>query len=82
MAPKKSTRVVTTTSSRHTLSVGPLRHTPIGSMTAEQLESARQLVDAALQKAVDAGDDVTKKRLAADVRQLNTELERREFSAA
>jgi hypothetical protein len=74
-------RVITATNSTHVLSVGPLR-TPIGTFTLEQLESARELVAQSQDKAEKSGDELTLKRLRADLTQLDAELERREFSAA
>lgn len=82
MAPKKKTRIVTSTSSTHTLSVGPLRSTPIGRMTLEQLESAAELVRQEQDKAEQRGDELALTRLRKDKTQLDAEIERREFSAA
>ncbi len=82
MATKKKTRVVTTVSSTHTLSVGPLRSTPIGRMSLEQLESAAELVNQESEKAEQRGDEVALARLRKDGLQLDAEIERREFSAA
>jgi hypothetical protein len=79
MAPKN--RRVTITPSTHRLSVGPLK-APLGTFTAEQLESARELVDAALTKAEEAGDETTAKRLQKDAVEVKAELERRDLSAA
>lgn len=82
MAPKKKTRVVTSTSSTHILSVGPMRSTPIGRMTLEQLESAVELVRQEQEKAEQRSDELALTRLRKDKAQLAAEIERRELSAA
>ena len=79
---KKPTRVVTATNSKHCLSFGPLRQTPLGAQTLEQLQTAEVLLDLEQTKAEATCDEVTRKRLATDERELKAELERREFSAA
>lgn len=74
--------VLSTRSSRHHLSVGQLRHTPLGSYTQEQLESASEVVVREIEKATESGDEVTLKRLTVDADELRAELERRDLTAA
>ena len=78
----KKSRVVSATSSRHVLSFGPLRTTPVGSFTPDQLESAIQQLEVEKQRAAERSDELAEKRLATDERELTTELERRSFTAA
>ena len=59
----------------HTLSVGPLRSTPVGKFTQDQLESARLLVAAELKKA--SGVEELCSRLELDLQAVEQELERR-----
>ena len=79
---KTKHRIVTTTNSRHCLTFGPLRKTPIGTMTLEQLESAVQLLEAEEKIANDRSDEMAIKRLAKDASELKAEIERRNLSAA
>lgn len=74
--------VLSTRSSRHHLTVGPLRHTPLGAYTQEQLESAKEVVTRALDEAIKANDEAGMKRLTTDADELRAELERRRLSAA
>lgn len=63
---------------KHTLSVGPLRATPVGRYTQEQLESARQLVAAELKRLEHSADEGQLSRLEQDLDSVEQELERRE----
>jgi len=58
-----------------TLSVGPLRSTPVGKYSQDQLESARLLVAAEQKKA--SGDEELCSRLELDLQAVEQELERR-----
>lgn len=63
----------------HTLSVGPLRSTPVGKYTTDQLESAKHLVCAELKKLEHVEAKEVCSRLDADLRAVEEELERREM---
>lgn len=71
--------VVRSKAESRTLSVGPLRSTPVGKLTQDQLESSRHLVAATLKELERAADETTLERLEADLRAVEEELERREF---
>lgn len=77
-----ATTVLSTRSSRHLISVGQLKHTPLGKYSQEQLQSAAELVALELQKAIDASDEVTMKRLTIDADEVKAELDRRDLHAA
>lgn len=62
----------------HTLSVGPLRGTPVGRYSQDQLESAKQLVAVELKRLEHVADQDTLNRLERDLSVLEAELERRE----
>ncbi len=74
--------VLSTRSSRHRLSVGQLKGTPLGAYSQEQLESASELVVREIEKAAETGDEVALKRLTLDADELRAELERRDLTAA
>lgn len=62
-----------------TLSVGPLRSTPVGKYTTDQLESAKQLVCVELKKLEHVEAKEVCSRLEADLQAVEEELERREM---
>lgn len=82
MSKRRVTRVVAATPSTHKLSVGPLRETPVGALTMEQLESAETLIELEQQKAEATGDELRLTRLGDDAFEVKAELERRNLSAA
>ncbi|MBL8924102.1 MAG: hypothetical protein JNJ54_34925 [Myxococcaceae bacterium] len=60
-----------------TLSVGPLRSTPVGKYTQDQLESARQLVAVELKRLEHSADSEALSRLEQDLQAVEEELDRR-----
>lgn len=74
--------VLSTRSSRHHLTVGQLRNTPLGAYSQEQLESAQEVVTRALDESIKANDEAGMRRLTNDADELRAELERRRLSAA
>lgn len=62
-----------------TLSVGPLRNTPVGRMSTDQLESSKHLVAVELKKLEHVEAKELCCRLEADLRAVEEELERREM---
>lgn len=78
MATRRRLSVVRAKAEAHTLSVGPIRSTPVGKLTQDQLESAKQLVALELKRLEHAADSETLARLERDLSALEEELERRE----
>lgn len=76
------TTVLSTRSTKHHITVGQLRHTPLGKYTQEQLESAAELVKLELDKAIASESAEDLKRLTLDADELKAELERRHLTAA
>lgn len=78
MAATRKLSVVRAKAESHTLSMGPVRSTPVGKLTSDQLESAKVMLGAELKLLERVGDTTTLDRLEADLSAVEGELERRE----
>jgi hypothetical protein len=75
MPTKRRLSTVLAKAESRTLSMGPLRSTPVGKYSQDQLESARLLVAEALKS--NSGDEELCSRLELDLQAVEQELERR-----
>lgn len=80
--PRTTSRKLSTVRAKaesRTLSVGPLRSTPVGRLTTDQLESSKHLLAVELKKLEHVEAKELFSRLEADLQAVEEELERREM---